>query len=230
MEEIKNVEEEIPIVETLEEIYEADAKQMEEEHISKYMIITRRFEEIYDGKPEFFSRVPSRVKLLGDHIEYSDYPSISAALEQDIIIAFKQSSEPYFEINNFIENLYRGVKIPVGGSMKPLEGTQDKWANSIIQGISHILKQLNVKPEQGIQMLIFSSLLEDSGIGSEDALIVAAEVMTYKIYGNEKLEKKKCVIGLDSIPALYSIRNTVMEYDLHTRCYFKFPGTYSFSL
>ena len=223
----KAAEDKISISYSLQDMYDDNPQQIEEEYIPKYIVISQRFEEIYGIKPDFFSRAPSKVTLLGDHINFYGYSTISAAIEQDVIIAFKESSDPYIEIHNFIENLYRHIKIPVDGNMKPLEDNNDKWANIIIASIKHVLKELSLKPTKGVKMLMFSTLLDDTGIGFEAALAVAVELIAFKLYGDVEISRKKCILEEDAMPTLYALKDTIMKIDWKSAniSYMKFPDT-----
>ena len=57
------------------------------------------FEREFDGKkPEAVIRVPGRVNLIGEHIDYCGYGVHPIAIEQDILVAVAYSNGIDFKI------------------------------------------------------------------------------------------------------------------------------------
>ena len=57
------------------------------------------FEREFDGKkPEAVIRVPGRVNLIGEHIDYCGYGVHPMAIEQDILVAVAYSNGIYLKI------------------------------------------------------------------------------------------------------------------------------------
>ena len=55
------------------------------------------FEMEFDGKkPEAIIRVPGRVNLIGEHIDYCGYGVHPMAIEQDILVAVAYSNDGAF--------------------------------------------------------------------------------------------------------------------------------------
>ena len=55
------------------------------------------FEKEFDGKkPEAIIRVPGRVNLIGEHIDYCGYGVHPMAIEQDILVAVAYSNDGAF--------------------------------------------------------------------------------------------------------------------------------------
>ena len=61
-----------------------------QERVSK---LVSTFEREFDGKkPEAIIRVPGRVNLIGEHIDYCGYGVHPMAIEQDILVAVAHSN------------------------------------------------------------------------------------------------------------------------------------------
>ena len=65
-----------------------------QERVSK---LVSTFEKEFDGKkPEAIIRVPGRVNLIGEHIDYCGYGVHPMAIEQDILVAVAYSNGIYY--------------------------------------------------------------------------------------------------------------------------------------
>ena len=60
---------------------------------SRIANLVSNFEKEFDGqKPEAIIRVPGRVNLIGEHIDYCGYGVHPMAIEQDILVAVAKST------------------------------------------------------------------------------------------------------------------------------------------
>lgn len=78
---------------------------MSQRHIPRYQKVAKEFKRIYGGAPQFFSRAPGRVSVLGGHADYCGYNVLPAALEQDFLMAFTiveegQEGHDQIEVHN----------------------------------------------------------------------------------------------------------------------------------
>lgn len=59
-----------------------------ETNARRLIALQQFFVETFDGRrPEFFVCVPGRVNLIGEHIDYNDYPVLPMAIRQNILMA-----------------------------------------------------------------------------------------------------------------------------------------------
>lgn len=58
----------IPVVTQLDQIYIDTNDSLKNIHERRYLNTSKRFEELYDQKPEFFVRAPGRANIIGEHI------------------------------------------------------------------------------------------------------------------------------------------------------------------
>ena len=206
----------VPLVYWLADIYDNRNLEVDNVHVPKYMLLARRFEELYGEKPDFFTRAPGTVTLFGNKL--SGYNEASIAIEQDVVIAVRASSEPYAEIHNFVENLYRHLKIPV--DLKPLEASDDMWANKFIVPFKHIIDSFKLPQKIGFKLLILPMLPEnEAGLSFDSAIGIASALVALTLYGlYEKTCKEKLIMGPTAIVPLYSEKNSAVIHDEEKIC------------
>lgn len=66
----------------------------------KLKTVQQRFQEEFNVLPDFFVRVPGRVNLIGEHIDYCGYSVCPMAIQPDIVIAVKLNSDSVIHIAN----------------------------------------------------------------------------------------------------------------------------------
>lgn len=65
--------------------------------------LTEHFEEKYNCSPDFYVRVPGRVNLIGEHVDYCGYSVCPMAVQQHILVALKLSEDSVVKISNVNE-------------------------------------------------------------------------------------------------------------------------------
>lgn len=87
--------------------------------VERYQELSRKFEEAYGAKPEFFARAPGRVNLIGEHIDYMGYGVLPFALEKDCVIAFAKCGEQSIHLRHVSPQQYPNHQLPVKEQSKP---------------------------------------------------------------------------------------------------------------
>ncbi|RSH93929.1 galactokinase [Saitozyma podzolica] len=82
----------IPDFGSLAEIYPSQPAVLRE--ATRWNDLVDKFKEHYGHAPSYVIRAPGRVNILGEHIDYSLFPVLPAAIEQDIILALTPTDEP----------------------------------------------------------------------------------------------------------------------------------------
>ena len=105
----------MPVVTTLNDIYQDVNKSMKEKHEPRYNNIMKKFKDLYGKTPSFYCRAPGRVNIIGEHIDYCGYSVLPAAIEQDFVMAYIKVTEgdgsEEIVINNIEKDLYGEIKI-----------------------------------------------------------------------------------------------------------------------
>lgn len=75
----------IPIYTTLSTLYNSLGTSLN--HAERWSTLSAEFLHRFGRKPEWISRAPGRVNIIGEHIDYCLFSVLPAAVEQDILIA-----------------------------------------------------------------------------------------------------------------------------------------------
>ena len=67
---------------------------------TRFKTLAASFEHKYKAKPDFFVRVPGRVNLIGEHVDYNGYDVCPTAIEQSIVAAVKATDGPDVKVSN----------------------------------------------------------------------------------------------------------------------------------
>ena len=77
----------VPWVESLEDVYGSGVSpDVPPEYEQRFKNLIRRFEKTYGRKPDYVSRSPGRVNIIGEHVDYSLYNVLPTAVINDVII------------------------------------------------------------------------------------------------------------------------------------------------
>lgn len=63
------------------------------------------FVDKFKDTPEFYVKVPGRVNLIGEHIDYCGFSVCPIAVQQHILVAVKQTNDSNLHVSN-IESKY----------------------------------------------------------------------------------------------------------------------------
>lgn len=133
--------------------------------------------EEYGCKPSFFVRVPGRVNIIGEHIDYCGYPVLPMAMEQDILVAAGLSDEPKLcirNVNKKYENFDMNINTFEELVIENDQNEKPNWYKYVLCGVKGALEHLNNKKFSGIQLLIDGNIPPASGLSSSSALVSAA--------------------------------------------------------
>src|ERR1700712_1147638 len=74
----------VPSATSLKDIYQEDGIPFQ---VKRWEGLLSEFKEHYGRSPDFVSRSPGRVNLIGEHIDYSQYQVLPMAVEVDVLLA-----------------------------------------------------------------------------------------------------------------------------------------------
>ncbi|XP_054289579.1 N-acetylgalactosamine kinase-like [Macrosteles quadrilineatus] len=142
-------------------------------------LLREKFSCKFKAKPSLYLRVPGRVNLIGEHIDYCGYSVCPLALEQDILVAFCPSVHGQFlSIYNQDEENYKEYSIDTFDFKFSLPTTG--WASYVLCGVKKVIELLvsQGKSPVSIQMAVAGNIPPGSGLSSSSALVCAGAMVT----------------------------------------------------
>lgn len=74
----------------------------------RLILLNEKFRLKFNNKPQHYIRVPGRVNLIGEHIDYCGYSVCPMALQQDLLVAFQTTkAEKFLSIINGDTDKYK---------------------------------------------------------------------------------------------------------------------------
>ncbi|CAG4986378.1 unnamed protein product [Parnassius apollo] len=139
--------------------------------------LSELFYNAFGCKPSYFVRVPGRVNIIGEHIDYCGYPVLPMALEQDILMAVNVIEESKLYLRN-ADTKYKGVDMSINAyeefNITPDSSGKPYWYNYILCGIKGAMEHLNNSSSKGLQLYVDGNIPPASGLSSSSALVSAA--------------------------------------------------------
>lgn len=142
----------------------------------------------YNKEPEFFVRVPGRVNLIGEHIDYCGFSVCPMAIEQDILVAVGSNSDRELHLTN-MENQYEDYTCEISNFKIDVSAGAGgpcwyKYFLCGVQGVSETLLSRNGvsgDPEaslEGMDVAVSGNVPQSAGLSSSSALVSSAVLAT----------------------------------------------------
>ncbi|KAI1289311.1 N-acetylgalactosamine kinase [Halotydeus destructor] len=169
-------------------ILEINSKVLTNDRISQTI---NHFKASFNKSPKFVVRVPGRVNLIGEHIDYCGYAVFPMAVEKDIVIAIDTNTEGKLNLTNIQKDLYddfscNAVQYEIAHPPKWNDYFLCGYKGVVEQGKSngHLNSNLNENNNSlGLDIAVLGSLPPSSGLSSSSALVCGAAVATsYALY------------------------------------------------
>ncbi|XP_069686505.1 N-acetylgalactosamine kinase-like [Periplaneta americana] len=135
--------------------------------------LRNHFVEKYQQEPEFFVRVPGRVNLIGEHVDYCGYSVLPMAIQYDIMLAVKPIPEPKLHLTN-MDTDHNAFECDVNSfSIEVKKGESPLWHNYFLCGLQGVLEVLSTS-SVGMYVVVTGNVPLSSGLSSSSALVSAA--------------------------------------------------------
>ncbi|XP_024887247.1 N-acetylgalactosamine kinase-like isoform X1 [Temnothorax curvispinosus] len=145
--------------------------------------LAAHFTSKYNVGPSFFVRVPGRVNLIGEHIDYCGYAVLPMAIEQNILIAFALTKDnEEIHLTN-VDPKYKDFRCSfenVGSCISDDSESGSAWYKYFLCGVKEtveIMDRIRLPPRQrpkGILAAVWGNIIPNSGLSSSSALVSAA--------------------------------------------------------
>uniref|UniRef100_T1KBE8 Galactokinase n=1 Tax=Tetranychus urticae TaxID=32264 RepID=T1KBE8_TETUR len=135
------------------------------------------FREKYNENPSYIVRVPGRVNLIGEHIDYCGFGVLPMAIEQDVLIAAKVNYDRLVRLANMDSDKYPDVVFPLENFTIAIPPNWYHYVLCGLQGAKDLLKcSQNL---EGLNIAIWGIIPSSSGLSSSSALVTASLLATY---------------------------------------------------
>ncbi|EDW19512.1 N-acetylgalactosamine kinase [Drosophila mojavensis] len=139
------------------------------------------FKEQYGDEPEFYVRVPGRVNIIGEHVDYCGYSVLPMAVEQSIILAVgTNKQQAQLELHHLDEGKFQSFDCDLNNVDIKLPKTGGPaWYSYFLCGIKGIQEELNDKWRPiGMRIALSGNVPLAAGLSSSSALVSAAVLAT----------------------------------------------------
>lgn len=80
--------------------YFSECTNCDEELKFRFILLTESFRKKYNCTPDFFVRVPGRVNLIGEHVDYNGYNVCPMAIKQSVVAAVRATNNSDVHLSN----------------------------------------------------------------------------------------------------------------------------------
>lgn len=189
----------VPIANSLEDIYTSDALPTQKK---RWNNLLTKFESTYGHQPEFVSRSPGRVNIIGEHIDYSLYSVLPMAITADTIIAVSTHlpapKEGTFRIQiaNVQDSKFKAREFDIPYDQVDIDATVHEWTNYFKSGLRGALELLRKKHGQdfkpkSMQILMDGTVPAGGGLSSSAAFVTASALAVMAANGEQTVDKKE---------------------------------------
>ncbi|SCW04560.1 LAFE_0H16248g1_1 [Lachancea fermentati] len=158
-------------------------EQLSDRLANSFRNIVQDFILTYDTTPDFVTKSPGRVNLVGEHLDYADFAVLPMAIEVEVLCAVKilpENENPSITLTNSDEKFaQRRFDLPLDGSLISIDPSVSDWSNYFKCGLLVAQKYLNEKfPERfeqcpliGMNVFVSGNVPSGGGLSSSSAFI-----------------------------------------------------------
>lgn len=136
-----------------------------------YNEIGKYFTLKFGSPPCFYVRVPGRVNLIGEHIDYCGFSVLPMAIEQDIILAVGFNDGDVIKLINFDSDKYEDFSSPVNDLH--IDTSCPKWYHYFICGYKGVNENYNLL-HKSFDIIVKGTIPPSAGLSSSSALVCAS--------------------------------------------------------
>lgn len=171
-----------------------------EANISRYDELISRFQKNFNTKPQFISRSPGRVNLIGDHIDYNYFSVLPMAIDVDVIAAVSASDDEKIVLTNTDETFSKEeFELPSNGDVITIDKSNHTWGNYFKCGLIVAHKYIidnypesvakGTKPLKGMRLTFNGTVPTGGGLSSSAAFCVASTLAILRANNVKSISK-----------------------------------------
>ena len=180
----------VPQLSSLKEVYDSTgSEETDKEHIRRWRNLLSTFKERYSQKPDFVARSPGRVNIIGEHVDYSLFNVLPAAVTVDVLIAVRvvnDSKEPSINVGNVNDEKYPSstILMPPDSEVQ-IDKKKHEWSNYFKAGLRGALQFLKKQHEgsfrpRSMEILVDGNVPAGGGLSSSAAFVCASALAVMK--------------------------------------------------
>jgi len=142
-----------------------------------------KFEDQFGSSPDYYIRVPGRVNIIGEHIDYCGYGVLPMAIQPQILLTVGKSLEKRLRLKNVDESHYPSFEKTLDEDFD-IDQSHPYWWNYFLCGIKGALQEISDSPTyMGLDCLVEGSIPPASGLSSSSAVVVSAALAMFSVAG-----------------------------------------------
>ncbi len=154
---------------------------------TRVAVLKEAFRDRYGKEPEFVSRSPGRVNLIGEHTDYNGGFVFPVAINRTVLIAIGRAGQaaPPGEVHLFSHEYQQETIFQLGQIDKAPEAL--RWSN-YVRGVAWALQErglLDVAGLPAVNMMIEGNVPQGAGLSSSAAIEVATGLAFFRLVGQE---------------------------------------------
>ena len=188
----------VPKVDHLDHVYAGagEGNEVPPELQHRFNNLIKTFRNRYGRSPDYVSRSPGRVNIIGEHVDYSLYNVLPAAVTVDVLIAVLvvkhvANEESTITIGNVNPNKYpsKNYTVPASGIVD-VDRKNHSWSNYFLAGLKGSLEYLRKRfgdsfAPNGMDLLVDGNVPAGGGLSSSAAFVCASALAVMAANGHD---------------------------------------------
>ena len=182
----------VPVLKDIADVYYPDNLPAEKTRFSQLL---SRFSKLYNTKPEYVSRSPGRVNIIGEHVDHQLYEVLPMAIASDVLIAVSKTEGPKISVANLDDSRFKTgeFSIPKNGQIE-IDSSTLQWTNYFKAGFRGAVELLQKENPTliptGMSVLVDGSVPAGAGVSSSAAFVCASALAVLRANGRTKILKR----------------------------------------
>jgi N-acetylgalactosamine kinase len=155
--------------------------------------LANTFQDRFSSTPSFIVRVPGRVNLIGEHIDYCGFPVFPMAVEKYITFVVGQNQNNLLRLKNVQHSLYPDFTCSLENSLNV--NIPPSWSDYFLCGVKGLLTEVcnNNEVTSGMDVLVDGSIPPSAGLSSSSAMVCGAAVVSFFLWKKGRDIDKTCL-------------------------------------